>query len=123
MWTFLKKSLLTHIAFFLITVATAYGTYQMVNYALALRAESRHTQEKIKELMEVKKDLEARLVEIQTPEAVEREAKEKLNLKKAGESVVVVVPEEEKKKEKEAAPMGFFGKVGIFFKNLFGIVP
>ena len=119
MWTYLKKSLLAHIAFFAITAAIAYGTYHLVNYALALRAESRQIEEKIKELLEAKKNLEARLTELQTPEAVEREAKEKLNLKKAGESVVVVVPEEEKKKEMPPAPIGFFGKVNLFFKNIF----
>lgn len=119
MWTFFKKSLLIHIAFFMITAAITYGTYYMVSYSLALRAESRNTQEKIKELTETKKQLEARLLEMQTPEAVEREAKEKLNLKKAGESVVVVVPEEEKKKEVAPASIGFFEKISLFFKNIF----
>lgn len=80
-----------------VTLAAGYGAAGMVRSALVLRVETRVAEEKIKALIQQKKELEAAIAEIQTPQAAEREAKERFNLKKTGERVVVVVPSEEKK--------------------------
>ena len=86
----------------------------MAYQALSLHSELDSTQKKIEEVTRKKEELEHRIVELQTPEAVEREAKERLNLKKSGENVVVVVPE-----KKEVSPKSnleyFWGKIKNFF--------
>ena len=70
--------------------------------------------QKIEQLKAKKRELETALTEIQTKEAVEREAKERLNLKNPGEQVVVIVPEK-KDNQSEEQSMSFWAKFKSFF--------
>ncbi len=92
-----------------------YGAVEMVRSATVLRAETRAAEEKIKALAQRKAELEAAIHELQTPEAAEREAKERFNLKKTGERVVVVVPPEEKKSVPPAPPASVWDRVKAVF--------
>lgn len=113
----MKKSFILNILLAFLAVMVGYGAFNMVRQAVDSRREARTAQEKIKELVEKKEALEAYLVELQTPEATEREAKERLNLKKKGEDVVVVVPEE---KKKIAIPeQTWWQKIKLFFARIF----
>lgn len=98
-----------------LAAAVGYGAARMVLNAMALRGESRETQKQIEELLARKKELEARITELQDEEAIRREAKERLNLKLPGENVVVVVPE---KQEASDAPQsnGILDRVINFLK-------
>ena len=90
----------------------------MITQALALRREYKDQQQEIDTLSRKKGELEAYIAELQSREAVEREAKSRLNLKLPGEEVVVVVP---KKKELEEDKLGTFWKrTRGFFSRLFG---
>ena len=99
-----------------ICVVISYSTAHMIRNALALRTQSAEMVEKIEELRQEKRNLEATLAELQTKEAVEREAKERLNLKKPGEEVVVVVPEK-KELSTTTQPMTFWEKIISFFNS------
>lgn len=89
--------------FLAVAVLVSWGSYNMVRQALTLRAESRNTGEKVEELLKKKQELEAYIAELEDPRTIEREAKERLNLKLAGEEVVVVVPPAEKKPDEEGS--------------------
>ncbi len=60
----------------------------------AILRERRALEERVRALEEERSRLEAAIRELGSPQAVERAAKERLNLKQSGEEVVVVVPEE-----------------------------
>jgi len=109
------KTLALNILLILICVVISYSASRMVHNAFATKTQSAEMTAKIEELKETKQKLEARLAELQTKEAVEREAKERLNLKKPGEKVVVVVPE---KKDSAAStpPLTLWEKIISFFK-------
>lgn len=79
------------------------------------RTESEETTKKIDGLKRKKQELEAALAEIQTKEAVEREAKARLNLKKPGEEVVVVVPEK-KINAPQPVPVNVWSRFMLLFK-------
>lgn len=102
----------------LVTVAAgiSYSASRMVRDAFVLREQSAEITQKIEELTKKKHELETYLAEIQTKEAIEREAKSRLNLKKPGEKVVVVVPE---KKETAivAEPQNWWTKIKRFFER------
>lgn len=94
-----------------------FGTYNMVSRALALRGESKEAEAKIQELLRKKAELEAYALELESRQAIEREAKDRLNLKLPGEEVVVVVPEKQPEIISEPSRadrfMSFLG--GLFF--------
>lgn len=90
---YFKKSILVNVALIGLAMVVSYNATRMVRNAIVLRAQSADMTKKIEELRLKKQELEAELVQIQTKEAAEREAKERLNMKKFGEEVVVVVPE------------------------------
>ena len=112
-----KKSFAVNIALILVATAISYSAARMVQNALSMRAQSADMTQKIEQLKVKKQELEVLLTELQTKEAVEREAKERLNLKKPGEQVVVVVS---KKKDISPVeqPMNLWEKFTSFFKGL-----
>lgn len=82
----------------MVAIVLSVAAYRTVKQATQFSEETGENKEKIEGLLKKKEELEARLAELQTPEAKERSAKERLNLKKIGEEVVVVLPEETKEK-------------------------
>lgn len=93
----------------------------MIRQAVVLRQEAKNAERKVEELTRKKAELEAYLAELQTPEAVEREAKERLNLKKKGEEVVVVVPKDEKE-DASVVSVTFWQKIKSFFAGILGFL-
>lgn len=94
MWPRIKNSVVINLLLMLVAIAVGIGATRLARQTLALRSELRDTQVKLEAIGRQKAEVAARLAELETPEAIEREAKAKLNLKKPGEEVVVVVPEE-----------------------------
>ena len=94
MWEKIKVSLPLNILIGIGAVGAASGLFGIARETIALRAENVATKAKIEALQSERARLSARIAELATAEAIEREAKEKLNLKKKGERVVVVAPEE-----------------------------
>lgn len=90
MWRRIKNSLAINVLLVFVTVAVLISVSRMARDALTLRTEALAGQERIAALRARKAALETRLAELQTPEILEREAKEKLNLKNRGEIVVIV---------------------------------
>ena len=101
----------------IIVLIVGYGAVGMVRSAIALRADTHAAEEKIKALTQHKTELEAAIRELQTPQAAEREAKERFNLKKTGERVVVVVPPEEKKSAAPAPSLSIWDRVRRIFNK------
>lgn len=93
MWNKIKNSIWINALFLFLMVTVGYGSYNVVRRAMVLYQESNVIQKKVEELKKKKQELEVQLQEFENPEAIEREAKERLNLKRPGEKVVVVVPE------------------------------
>ena len=112
----MRKSNLVNLACAVALVFFGYYTYQVVSRAVALREESKATRAKIEELTRRKKELESQLSELKNTPAIEREAKERLNMKNSGEEVVVVVPEKKSDQEKPVATTSsFLQRVWNFF--------
>ncbi|MBI2053314.1 MAG: septum formation initiator family protein [Candidatus Sungbacteria bacterium] len=116
MWEKIKNSLPLNILFICLAAAVSVGAMRITRETMTLSSEARRGEEKIAALAAEKSQLEARIAELETPEAIEREAKEKLNLKKRGETVVVVVPEN----HDQSNPMraGFWGTTVSFFLEM-----
>ena len=87
----IKDSLLLNLFFLIIAIAVGYGAYRLTGQAVAVYRESMQNRKKIEELTQKKQELQAYLDRLQTPGEIERQAKERLNLKLSGEQVVVVV--------------------------------
>jgi len=103
MWEKIKTSLPVHILMAAGVAAIASGLLGIARETIALRAEYAATKAKIEALRGERARLSAQIAELETPEAAEREAKEKLNLKKKGERVVVVVPDQPPQEPQPAA--------------------
>ena len=82
----------------------------MINQKRAeLEYQRRVLEEKIQELELKRQGLEAQISQTLEEDYLEKEAREKLNLKKPGEEVVAVLPSEEE--EKKAEERGFWEKI------------
>lgn len=115
MWKRLRHSPLLNIFLIFLIVFVGYHTLNLARSTWDLYREARGSETKITELTKKKQELEAYLEELQQREAIEREAKERFNLKKPGEEVVVVIPD---KNPPAAAPLTFFEKIRLFFARL-----
>jgi cell division protein FtsL len=118
MWEKIKASLPLNILIAIGVVGALTGLAGIAREAVALRAEYAAAQAKITALREERDHLSRRIAQMETPEAIEREAKEKLNLKNKGESVVVVVP------GRAVAPAGspssaWWARIRDFFRGMF----
>lgn len=96
------KSLVINILLGIVVGGAVYTAINMLINVRVAQKEGESVEAKREELTRKKKKLEAYVAELQRAEAVEREAKDLLNLKKPGENVVVVVPEE---KKENSAPL------------------
>ena len=114
--TYFKKSLVINVLLVCVAVGASYRAARMIHDAVVLRHQSADVTQKIEELKKKKQELEAYLAEIHTKEAVEREAKSRLNLKKPGEEVVVIIPEQ-KDTAVAGQSLGFWDKIKSFFKR------
>lgn len=119
MWKKIKSSLPLNILFVCLVVAVAIGAVRMMRETAALRREARKGEEKIATLAARKAELAARIAELETPEAIEREAKEKLNLKKRGETVVVVLAGRQSD-QNNPERAGLWGSAVSFFSEIIG---
>ncbi|TSC78774.1 MAG: hypothetical protein G01um101433_106 [Parcubacteria group bacterium Gr01-1014_33] len=88
----IKKSLIFHIVLAGLAGALFYGFVHILLQAAFLYRASDSVDQNIRALSQKKGELEASIKELETNEALERNAKESLGLKKPGEEVVVVVP-------------------------------
>lgn len=106
----IKDSILFHIFLLIVAIAVAYGSFYLARQALGLYRESMGNRKKIEELRQKKQELEAYLEHLQTPGAVERQAKERFNLKLPGEQVVVVLAQKASSTQQgmEQAGQGFW---------------
>lgn len=116
MWEKIKDSLPLNILFICLAAAVSVGAVRITRETMALRSEARRGEEKIAALAAEKARLTARIAELETPEAIEREAKEKLNLKKRGETVVVVVPEQAG--QDKTVGTGYWAGIVSFFSEM-----
>lgn len=113
----IKTSLPVNILIAIGAVGALVGLAGIGREVFTLRQEYRATQAKIAALRSERARLSARLAELETPEAIEREAKEKLNLKRKGEQVVVVVPDDVPPATSSSA--SWWSRVKIFFAGMF----
>lgn len=90
----IKYSLPVNLLFLCAVFVVGVGAVRMTRATLALRAEVRDAEARLEAIAARKDQIARRLAEQDAPEAVEYEAKAKMNLKNAGEEVVVVAPEE-----------------------------
>ncbi len=102
----------------LVAVVLSLAAYRAVRQAVELGQEAEDGKKKINELAIKKQELETKIAELQTSEAQERLAKEKLNLKKNGEEVVVVVPDKNLSETKTTSNSWMI-KVRDFLGSLF----
>ena len=120
MWPKIKNSIFLNIILLGLAVWAGLGAVKMAVQAFSLHKEAQDDQRKIEELSRKKTELEAYIAELQSREAIEREAKKRLNLKLPGEEVVVVVPEEGSNGP-ESTEKSIWEKIKFFSSNLFGL--
>lgn len=119
MWVKIKSSIIINIFLLSLVFLVGYGALRGVGQALDLGKEAEDKKNKIEELMGKKGELERYLAELKNAESVKREAKERLNLKEFGETVVVVVPEgEEGVSLQTVEPPTFWFKIKTFVGSL-----
>lgn len=123
MLSWIKNSIVANLVLLLLAVLTAYGAFNLARYGWELKRESRDTQKKIEELARKNQGLEVVMTELETKEAAERRAKERLNLKLPGEKVVVLVPQDlsASQADDSAETSGFlkiWGQVKNFFSKI-----
>lgn len=109
-----KSSLPLNLVLLFVSAAAAYAAYNAVRQTTEFYRESKDTDTKIQVLAARKIELERKIDELKTTEAMERSAKERFNMKKTGETVVVVVPEDENK-DINPKSVGWWGKIKNFF--------
>lgn len=95
-----------------------WGSYNRVKEAYVGYQEKGIRDERLLTLKERNESLDEELDKLGNISAVEREAKERFNLKRPGETVVVVLPEESLPID-TGAENSFFGRVREFFTHLF----
>ena len=113
-----RKNTLVNLTFIVALLLVGHNTYQVVRRSFALKKESAATKAKIEQLTRRKQELEAQITELKSAPAVERQAKERLNMKNSGEEVVVVVPEKNTVPQKKSAatPPSFWDRLKGFFR-------
>lgn len=114
MWKYFKSSVGLNLLLIIVAAIFGYSSYAMIKRSVDLSSESRDLGRRIQDLSKKEKELDQALEEVKTAEAVEREAKSRLNLKLPGEEVVVVV---EGKKDLSAMGVStsFWNKIkGLF---------
>ena len=93
-------------------------TYGVVGF-MAKMEETSHNKEiaenKVAELERQKKELSAKIAELNTAEGKEGNIREKYGLAKEGEDLIVVIEDKNLTEVKDNPPQGFF----YFLKNLF----
>ena len=118
-WWKIKNSLPLNILIAFGAIGILSGLWKIAAESRSLEAEVRVTGAKLDALRVKKSQLSTRLAELETPEAIERQAKEKLNLKMKGETVVVVVPERQSD-QATSTPLTLWEKIKSFFGNMSG---
>ena len=116
MWTRVKNSAPLNALLALAAISVGIGAMRMAGRTLGLNRELHDARAKLKATEQQKAEVSWHLAELETPEAIEREAKAKFNLKKPGEEVVVVVPEE--RRVPTPAPT-LWERVKRFFAGIF----
>ena len=116
-WQFLKRSVVANVGLVLLAIPFCYGAYRMTKQAFLFSDETRSARQQIEALTQKKQGLEAYLAELKTASAVEREAKERLNLKNPGEKVVVILPEEQRPIP-PPPPLTFIQRTRLFFAGI-----
>lgn len=119
MWAKIKSSIVINVFLLLLVFLVGYGALRGVWQALDLGKEAESKEKKIAELLEKKGELERYLAELKNAESVKREAKERLNLKELGETVVVVVPEVVEATPTEPMVENFWSRVKVFITSFF----
>lgn len=110
-WESTKRSVVFNIAIVFLAIFLGVNAVQVLWQAFDVREESVKEQDKIGKLRAQKEQLEAQLRELETKEALEREAKSRLNLKLPGEEVVVVVSEKKEKPTEAPHSPGFWKRI------------
>jgi len=87
-----RYSILFTLGLLLVIVVTLWGAFALVRSGIEKAREYRAARERLQSLRHEKEAFEAELRALERPETIERIAKERLNLKRAGE-IVVVVPQ------------------------------
>lgn len=95
----LKKKLKPHmlpvgllvfvILFFVLVAGQIKRTYKVYSQVGDLESE-------LAQIEQSNKDLEAQIKTFENPEVIDKEARERLNLKKQGENVVIIIPNDER---------------------------
>lgn len=103
MWHRITSSVLFNLFSLILVSFLLWNAVRMGQEAFVLRKERMNLEGEVAALIQKKSMLEARFAELNTRQAVEREAKARLNLKLPGEEVVVVVPQEKKEQAAEVS--------------------
>lgn len=117
MWKRLSRSLAFNIFLLVLAGAVGYEAYRTSRAVAVARREIARVDGEIEALARKRAELNAALLELRTPQAREREAKARLNLKRKGEEVVVVPPEKPPQPD-IVPPSPFWSRLAGFLRRL-----
>lgn len=92
---YIRNPIFINVFLLVLAAVLGYAAFSMAKQAVLVMREATSVSDSLEKLEAKEKKLELAHAELDRPEAVEREAKERLNLKLPGERVVVVVPDNE----------------------------
>ena len=101
---------------FLALMGVGFAAFRAVMQMNGARAERQHTEERVRELERTQAQLKEEVQDFTTGYGVEREARDKLNLRKPGEEVVIIL--DNTKGGATATTSGGHGTVWRLFKRL-----
>ncbi len=122
----LRRFLASPIIALLILVAIALMSlwvFRAYREVLALRREERVLRQKFEAAEAESRRLRDEIRIAATPEAIERDAKARLNLKKPGEEVVVVITPVASATSSTNAKLSVFARLGSWLRSLFRWLP
>jgi cell division protein FtsL len=112
----IKNSATLNMLLALAAVSVGIGAIRMAGRTRDLNRELHDARAKLEATLRQKAEVFLRLAELEAPEAIEREAKAKFDLKKPGEEVVVVVPEERRHPSPQVT---LWERIKRFFAGIF----
>lgn len=119
-WERARRSLVLNIFLLALAGVVGYEAYRTGRAVEQARREHGRIAGEIEALVRRRAELDAALLELRMPQAREREAKARLNLKRRGEEVVVVPPDEPRRVEdpRPSLWISLRERVRFFFRSL-----
>ncbi|PJE64532.1 MAG: hypothetical protein COU90_01675 [Candidatus Ryanbacteria bacterium CG10_big_fil_rev_8_21_14_0_10_43_42] len=116
-WRDILSSRFIIIPLFLLLIIGGVSSFRALMQGWEAQSARKETEVRIQELEEERRQLSSELEEFKSGRAIEREARQKLNLRKPGEEVIIIVDGEDKEDSPVLEKKGIGARVADFFRQ------